>query len=181
MKTLLPQSEAEDETLVALSRRIYGKAEGDCEPLHSVLYRDELAKNFNSQGYARFRNLAKMSRPKKVPKRDGGEKRVVKGVRRSEGVLVEVVEVDDSEDLSRLLGDDVKWQKNWRGSTRLLLLDERYSNKRIEELPEAIKVVFNEQDKQDTRSAFELVKCKLILFYDYWQLNEVFHLVSIIC
>ncbi|KAH6767964.1 Met-10+ like family protein [Perilla frutescens var. frutescens] len=177
MKTLLPQSESEaedgTETMVALNRRIYGKAVGDGEPLNAVLYRDKLAKNFNSEGYARFRNLAKMSRPKKGQKRDGGEKRVVKGVRRSEGVLVEVVEVDDGEDLSRLLGEDVQWQQKWRGSTRLLLLDERYSNKRIEELPEAIKVVFNEHDRHDTRSAFELVTCKLTLFYDYWQLNEI--------
>ncbi|KAL0443471.1 UNVERIFIED_CONTAM: tRNA (guanine(37)-N1)-methyltransferase 1 [Sesamum latifolium] len=71
LKSLLPNSgdgpeaEAEDENLVALNRRIYGKAEGDGEPLNAVLYRDKLARTFNSRGYAKFRNLAKMSRPKK--------------------------------------------------------------------------------------------------------------------
>lgn len=44
-----------------------------------------------------------------------------------------------------------------------------------------VQVVFEEDDSQYTRSSFELVKCKLTLFYDYWQLNEVFHLASIIC
>lgn len=143
MKTLFPaEAEDEDETLVAFNRRVYGKAEGDGEPLSSVLYRDKLARSFNSQGYARFRNLAKISRPKKGGKRDGSEKRVMKGVGRSEVALVEVVEVDDSEDLSRLLGENARRQQKWRGSTRLLLLDERYSDKKMEELPEAIKVLF---------------------------------------
>ncbi|KAI3457526.1 hypothetical protein Pfo_014189 [Paulownia fortunei] len=182
-KTILPNSsdgaEAEAEKLVALNRRIYGKAEGDGEPLNAVLYRDKLARTFNSRGYAKFRHLAKMSRPKKKKKRDGGEKRGMKGVGRNEVALVEVVEdededeVSDGEDLSRLLGEDVGRRPKWRGSTRLLLLDEQYANKRIEELPEAIKVVFQEHDGQCMRSSFELVKCKLTLLYDYWQLNEV--------
>ncbi|XP_057766571.1 tRNA (guanine(37)-N1)-methyltransferase 1-like [Salvia miltiorrhiza] len=177
IKTLLPQSasgaEAEGEALVALNRRIYGKAEWDGEPLNAVLYRDKLARTFNSQGYASFRNLARISRPKKGKTRDDGEKRAMKGVRRSEGALVEVVEFHDSEDLSGLLGEDAPQQQKWLGPTRLLLLDERYSNKSIEELPQAIKVVFEEDDRQHTESAFELVKCKLTLFYDYWQLSEI--------
>lgn len=44
-----------------------------------------------------------------------------------------------------------------------------------------VQVVFEEYDRQHARSAFELVKCKLTLLYDYWQLNEVFHLTGIIC
>lgn len=142
----MPQSAggAEAENLVALNRRIYGKAEGDGELLNGVLYRDKLAKTFNSRGYAKFRNLAKISRPKKKKRRDGGEKRAMKGVGKNEVALVEVVEDEDEEsdgdDLSRLLGEDVARRPKWRGSTRLLLLDEHYANKRIEELPEAIKV-----------------------------------------
>ncbi|KAL0362736.1 UNVERIFIED_CONTAM: tRNA (guanine(37)-N1)-methyltransferase 1 [Sesamum calycinum] len=54
LKSLLPNSgdgaEAEDESLVALSRRIYGKAEGDREPLNAILYRDKLARTFSSRG-----------------------------------------------------------------------------------------------------------------------------------
>ncbi|PIN23048.1 tRNA modification enzyme [Handroanthus impetiginosus] len=181
LKTILPNStngdEAEDENLVALNRRIYGKAEGDGEPLNQVLYRDKLSRTFNSRGYVKFRNLAKISRPKKKKKRDDGEKRRMKGVGRNEVALVEVVEDEeedsDTEALSRLLGEDVRRRPKWRGSTRLLLLDEQYANKRIEELPEAIKVVFQEHDDQGTNSAFELVKCKLTLFYDYWQQNEI--------
>ncbi|KAL1537770.1 tRNA (guanine(37)-N(1))-methyltransferase [Salvia divinorum] len=174
IRAILPQSdEAEDKALVALNRRVHGRAEGDGEQLNAVLYRDKLARTFNSIGYARFRNLAKMSRPKKGKLRDGGEKRVVKGVRRSGGALVEVVESSDGDDLRGLLGEDAPpWQK-WRGPTRLLLLDERYSDKSIVELPQAIKVVFEEYDRQHARSAFELVKCRLTLFYDYWQLNEI--------
>ncbi|KAK6157449.1 hypothetical protein DH2020_011697 [Rehmannia glutinosa] len=180
LKTILPSSIMEwgssenQEELVALNRRIYGKAEGD--PLNEVLYRDKLARTFNSRGYARFRNLAKISRPKMKKKRDGGEKRGVKGVGRNEVALVEVIEDEDEsdgEDFSRLLGEEFGRRPKWRGSTRLLLLDEQYANKKIEELPEAIKVVFQEHGDECWRSAFELVKCKLTLFYDYWQLNEV--------
>lgn len=41
-----------------------------------------------------------------------------------------------------------------------------------------VQVAFQEHDGQCTRSAFELVKCKLTLLYDYWQLNEVFHFIN---
>ncbi|KAL3821557.1 hypothetical protein ACJIZ3_007462 [Penstemon smallii] len=169
---ILNPNENDTEKLVTLNRIIYGKAKGDGEQVNAVLHRDKLAKSFNSTGYLNFRNLAKISRPKKKKKRDDdGGKRVGKGVGRNDVALVEVVE-DDSEgkeDFSRLLGEDVP---RWRGSTRLLLLDERYSNT-IKELPEAIKVVLNEHDGQSKGSPFELVKCKLTLVYDYWQLNEI--------
>jgi len=40
-----------------------------------------------------------------------------------------------------LLGDEFKGKtRKWRGSTRLLLLDERYAERDVEDLPEAIKV-----------------------------------------
>ncbi|XP_051124919.1 tRNA (guanine(37)-N1)-methyltransferase 1 isoform X2 [Andrographis paniculata] len=163
-----------DEDLVSLNRRIFGKAEGDGEPLNEVLYRDKLARTFNSRGYAKFRNLAKMSRPKRkrTKKMDDGEKRFMKGTVKNEVILVEVVEDEeengDGEDLSRLLGEDVRRQPKWRGSTRLMLLDEQHANKMLDEMPQSIKAVFQEHNGH-----IELVKCKLTLFYSYWQLNEV--------
>ncbi|OIT23842.1 PREDICTED: tRNA (guanine(37)-N1)-methyltransferase 1 [Nicotiana attenuata] len=166
------------ETLTALERRIYGKAEGDGEKMCSVLYRDKLARTFNSTGYVKFQNLAKLSRPKKSKKKreekeESGRQR--KGLGRNEMALVEVVEEEGSgdEDLSGLLGDDFIRRRKWSGSTRLLLLDERYANKRIEELPEAIKAVLKEHNEESTRLSFEIVRCKLTLFYNYWQMNEV--------
>lgn len=177
-KDILPNSAGGDDDeaakLLALNRRVFRKTEGGVKRLNAVLYRDMLAQTFNSRGYAKFRNLAKISRPKKKKKKDDGEKRMVKGVGRNEVALIEVVEDEDGdgdsdgEDLSRLLGEDVRRQPKWRGSTRLLLLDERYANKGIDELPQAVKAVFEERDGH-----FELVKCKLTLFYSYWQLNEV--------
>lgn len=135
----------DDETLAVLERRIYGKAEGDGEKLCSVLYRDKLAKTFNSTGYVKFQNLAKISRPKKKKKWKREDKegngRDRRGYGKSDMSMVEVVEEEGSggEDFSGLLGDDFRRRK-WSGSTRLLLLDERYANKGIEEMPEAIKV-----------------------------------------
>ncbi|KZV27695.1 tRNA (guanine(37)-N1)-methyltransferase 1-like [Dorcoceras hygrometricum] len=163
-----------EENLAALNRRVYRKAEGDGEPLNAVLYRDKLARTFNSRGYANFRNLAKISRPKKKKTRDDGEKRVVKGIGKNDMMSIEVIEEadEDGEDMSRLLGDNIKRAK-WRGSTRLLLLDEQYALKGIEELPESIKAVLKEHDVDGTAPAFELVKCQLTLFYNYWQMNEI--------
>ncbi|NP_001384787.1 hypothetical protein VitviT2T_029656 [Vitis vinifera] len=158
----------------SLNRRIYGKAEGDGEILSPVLYRDTLAKTFDSQGFANFRNLAKLSRPKKKKRRkeeerSEGKKRTGK----NEFAMVEVVEDgEEGEDLRGLLGEEFK-RKRWRGSTRLLLLDERYADKGVEELPEAIKAVLKEDTGQSMTSTFELVKCKLTLFYNYWQMNEI--------
>jgi len=57
--------------------------------------------------------------------------------------VVEVVEEEEEEDsvgMRKLLGEEFVSSK-WRGSTRLLLLDERYAGSGVEELPEAIKVV----------------------------------------
>lgn len=141
----------EDEVAKAVSRRVYGKAEGDGEELSGVLYRERLAKEFDARGFVRFRNLAKVSRPskrKKKRRKEGGseeesggeEGKKVGGKRRT--VLVEVVEERENggdEELGLLLGDDFKGRK-WRGSTRLLLLDERYASRKPEELPEAVKV-----------------------------------------
>ncbi|KAL2472609.1 tRNA (guanine(37)-N1)-methyltransferase 2 [Forsythia ovata] len=181
-KTLLPKSDVNDEsgTLVAFNRRIYGKDEGDGQLLSPVLYRDKLARAFNSKGYVKFRNLAKISRPKKKKKKAevdsyNGNKREKREAGRNETALLEVVteeEDNEGEDLGSLLGEEFKVKK-WRGPTRLLLLDERYANKGTRELPESIKAVLEEHGGQSTMSEFELVKCKLTLFYNYWQQNEI--------
>lgn len=151
----------------ALDRRIDGRAEGDGERLSSVLYREKLVKSFDSRGYEKFRNLAKLSRPKRKGKgkaevKEAGESK------RGECYLVEAVEdcEREDEDLSALIGEEGYRVGKWRGSTRLLLLDERYACKAIDELPEAIKACL-------AGSLFELVRCKLTLFYNYWQMNEV--------
>lgn len=134
-------SDADGDSLVSLQRRIYGKAEGDGERLSPVLYRDMLSKSFNSKGFVKFRNLAKISRPKQKKKRGNEKEREKKGVGKNEMALIEVVEaeVTEDEDMSGLLGDEFKGRK-WRGSTRLLLFDEQYANKGFDEMPEAIKV-----------------------------------------
>lgn len=137
----------------SVNRRIGGRldegGDGDVEDrrLSPVLYREKLAKSFNCRGFLKFRNLAKISRPKKKKKKEKkneeseGEEGV-KRIGRNDFAVVEVVGEsgeDDEEDLSGLLGEDFKGGR-WRGSTRLLLLDERYANRGAEELPEAVKV-----------------------------------------
>lgn len=139
------EEEDEDDSVVdSVNRRISGKAERDGERLTSVLHRDKLAKTFNSTGYLKFRNLAKISRPKRKRKTqkttEGKEKE--KGSRRSEMAVVEVVEDrGGAEDFEGLLGEGYGSRGRWRGSTRLLLLDEKYSGEEVQDLPEAIKVI----------------------------------------
>ncbi|BAT83889.1 hypothetical protein VIGAN_04112700, partial [Vigna angularis var. angularis] len=55
----------EERTLVLVQHRIHGKADGDGDVLSPVLYRDKLARTFNSRGFVKFGNLAKISRPKR--------------------------------------------------------------------------------------------------------------------
>ncbi|XP_015578856.2 tRNA (guanine(37)-N1)-methyltransferase 1 isoform X1 [Ricinus communis] len=167
----------EEGKLDALDRRIYGRAEGDGEELSPVLYRERLAKEFNSRGFFKFRNLAKISRPPKRKRKEGeveGGEKMRKKNGKDQFAVVEVMEADDEEgDWKGLLGDDFKGSKKWRGSTRLLLLDERYADKRMEDLPRAIKAALQEAMKENSTSTFELVRCKLTLSYNYWQMNEV--------
>jgi tRNA (guanine37-N1)-methyltransferase len=113
-----------------------------------VLYRDRLAQTFNTRGYVKFRNLAKISRPKRNKKKNEKEGKFVevegnKRVGKNSYVTVEVVEEEEGVDegLRNLIGEEFVNSK-WRGSTRLLLLDERYKDYGVEELPEAIKVPF---------------------------------------
>ncbi|KAL8127197.1 tRNA (guanine(37)-N(1))-methyltransferase 1 [Apium graveolens] len=172
---IVSKNETEEEgSLVSLNRRVYGKCEGDGERLSGVLYRDELVRTFDAKGYVNFRNLAKLSRPKKRKTKRGGGGNEGRGERGS----VYVVEVNEEEsegecdEMSGLLGDDFTGRK-WRGSTRLLLLDERYSDKELDEMPVAIKAVFIEGGSEGMTPPIELVRCKLTLFYAYWQMNEI--------
>ncbi|OVA07970.1 tRNA transferase Trm5/Tyw2 [Macleaya cordata] len=167
------EDDEEKERLDSLNRRLYGRADDDGENLSPVLYRDNLAKSFNSRGYIKFRNLAKISRPKKKKKTTEGIEGN-KRIGRNEFAVVEVVGNGDDEedDLSGLLGNEFKGGR-WRGSTRLLLLDERFANKNAEELPEAVKAVLTGDIRQSTTAIPELVQCKLTLFYNYWQMNEI--------
>ncbi|MQL92283.1 hypothetical protein Taro_024906 [Colocasia esculenta] len=162
-----------------------GEGDGEVAAMSPVLYREKLVKEFNCRGFVRFRNLAKMSRPKKKKKknkgkeeedeeREEGEARSRRG--KSDFSIVEVVRgcsgEDKEEGLGRLLGDDFA-RGRWTGATRLLLLDERYANKGVEELPEAVKAILHGYVALDMPSKCELVQCRLTLFYDYWSMNEI--------
>ncbi|XP_061983221.1 tRNA (guanine(37)-N1)-methyltransferase 1 isoform X2 [Populus nigra] len=145
MVSLLGEKGSEDEeNFDAFNRRIYGKAEGDGEELSPVLYREKLANEFNSRGFIKFRNLAKISRPKRKKKKKmggkGEEGEENERERRDEFSVVEVVEEEEGGDWKGLLGDEFKGRGKWMGSTRLLLLDERYAEKGVDDLPQAIKV-----------------------------------------
>lgn len=175
-KKILPEkmsSEVEDGNLDSLNRRIYGKADGDGMTLSPVLYRDNLVKSFNTRGFVKFRNVAKLSRPKRKKNliKDGDKSEGGKKVGKNDIYAVEVVRSnDDINDMTGLLGDDFVDAK-WGGSSRLLLLDEQYVAKDTGDLPEAIKALFKGGVKQSRRC--ELVMCRLTLFYNYWQMNEI--------
>lgn len=108
------------------------------DELNSVLYREELVKSFDSRGFAKFRNLARISRPRRRKKREKNEDKEGKG-RKGEVYFVEVVE-EERKEMKRLLGDEFRGGEKWKGSTRLLLLDEGLVDKNVDEFPEAIKV-----------------------------------------
>lgn len=137
--------EEEDNSVVdSVDRRIRGIAQGDGERLSPVLHRDKLARTFNSTGFVKFRNLAKISRPKRKRKTEKTVERKEKenGSRRNEFAVVEVVDGGGgAEDFEGLLGEGYGSRGRWRGSTRLLLLDEKYSGEEVQDLPEAIKVI----------------------------------------
>ncbi|XP_064984422.1 tRNA (guanine(37)-N1)-methyltransferase 1-like [Musa acuminata AAA Group] len=162
--------------LNSLAARADGRPDDEKMALSPVLYREKLVKEFNFRGFLKFRNLAKMSRPKKkkLKSKDG-----VDGVRKSIGkndfAVIEVIgegDEEEGEDLSGLLGDDFKGLR-WRGPTRLLLLDQRHAKKPVAELPEAVKAALNYDPHQSKPLAFELVQCQLTLSYDYWQMSEL--------
>ncbi|TYI42232.1 hypothetical protein ES332_A01G083600v1 [Gossypium tomentosum] len=142
----VPGDEIEEEMMTLFDKRKDGEEnnEEENEEFESlVLYREKLAKEFNYRGFVKFKNLAKISRPgkrKKKEKKGDGE---MKGNERKECCLVEVLEEEEEDEMKGLLGEEFKGGRKWKGSTRLLLLDERYGDKRFEELPQAIKVVLD--------------------------------------
>ncbi|KAG6515758.1 hypothetical protein ZIOFF_026187 [Zingiber officinale] len=184
--------------LDSLAARVDGRADVETAALSPVLYREKLAKEFNCSGFLKFRNLAKLSRPKKKKKKlnskDGGDL-ARKNLEKNDFYVVKMIgEEKDEGDLSGLLSEDFKGRR-WRGLTRLLLLDEKYAKKGVSELPEAIKVpmipffwtwdmqtqikmtseqaVLNGNTFHSRSSSFELVQCQLTLFYDYWSMSEL--------
>ncbi|TYI42230.1 hypothetical protein ES332_A01G083600v1 [Gossypium tomentosum] len=140
----VPGDEIEEEMMTLFDKRKDGEEnnEEENEEFESlVLYREKLAKEFNYRGFVKFKNLAKISRPgkrKKKEKKGDGE---MKGNERKECCLVEVLEEEEEDEMKGLLGEEFKGGRKWKGSTRLLLLDERYGDKRFEELPQAIKIL----------------------------------------
>ncbi|XVE50421.1 hypothetical protein DITRI_Ditri01bG0161500 [Diplodiscus trichospermus] len=174
----VPGDEIEEEMMTLLDKRKDGEENNDeGEEFESlVLHRDKLVKEFNYRGFVKFKNLAKISRPGKRKRKEKKEDEERKGTERKEFCVVEVVEEEGEggeEEMKGLLGEEFKGGRKWKGSTRLLLLDERYGDKGLEELPEAIKAVLVEENGENRTSTIELVRCKLILFYDYWLMNEI--------
>ncbi|KAH7544234.1 hypothetical protein JRO89_XS15G0133800 [Xanthoceras sorbifolium] len=165
------------------------------EESNSVLYRDRLVKTFNVRGFVKFRNLARISRPKRRKRKEKRrEEKERNGGKKDEIYAVEVVEEEEEgEEMRGLLGEEFRGGDKWRGPTRLLLLDEELVDKDVEDFPQAIKVscefhfnfripllllsnllvVLEEDARENTAPTLEFVRCRLILFYDYWQMNEV--------
>ncbi|KAM0827253.1 hypothetical protein ACQ4PT_068321 [Festuca glaucescens] len=146
-------------------------------PLTAVTRRDRLARQFNARGFVQFPNLAKMSRPSARAQRDkkgegrGGDK---EAKREKDTVYVVKVPGEEEDQWKGLVGEEGFGSGAWRGEpTRLLLLDESYAKRSVGELPEAVKVVLDDETKQGGSSSYELVQCQLTLFYNYWPMNEV--------
>ncbi|VAH74767.1 unnamed protein product [Triticum turgidum subsp. durum] len=132
-------------------------------PPTAVARREKLAREFNARGFVEFPILAKMSRP------TGRTRRETKG--RAAGGKETKYEKDE---WKGLVGEKGFGKGAWRGEpTRLLLLDEGHAKRRVDELPEAVKVVLEHEANQGGPFAYELVQCQLTLFYDYWPMNEV--------
>ncbi|GMJ10237.1 tRNA methyltransferase 5b [Hibiscus trionum] len=169
----VPGDEIDEEMMTLFDKRRDGEEEdGEFESL--VLYREKLVKEFNYRGFVKFKNLAKISRPGKRKKKESKGDGERNGNERKEFCVVEVLEEKEGEEeMKGLLGEDFKGGSKWKGSTRLLLLDERHGDKGFEELPQAIKAVLVEETRENSSSTIELVRCKLTLFYDYWQMNEI--------
>ncbi|KAJ4726210.1 tRNA (guanine(37)-N1)-methyltransferase [Melia azedarach] len=109
------------------------------EEPNSVLYREKLVKSFNVRGFVKFRNLARISRPRRRKRKGGKEEKEGNG-RKEEVYAVEVVE-EERKEMSGLLGEEFRGGEKWKGATRLLLLDEDLIDKDVKEFPEAIKVL----------------------------------------
>ncbi|CAD6246850.1 unnamed protein product [Miscanthus lutarioriparius] len=114
--------------------------------------REKVAREFNARGFVRFPNLARLSRPspaarKRRGRKAGGEsdEQATRGRDKDKVYVVEVVgegREGDEDDLKGLVGEEGLRRGAWRtGPSRLLLLDEKYAGRGVDELPEAVKVV----------------------------------------
>ncbi|GAY55366.1 hypothetical protein CUMW_163740 [Citrus unshiu] len=74
-------------------------------------------------------NLARISRPRRKKRKEKKEGKEGNG-RKGELYVVEVVE-EERKEMSGLLGDEFRGGEKWRGSTRLLLLDEEFVDKNV--------------------------------------------------
>ncbi|GJN31831.1 hypothetical protein PR202_gb20279 [Eleusine coracana subsp. coracana] len=131
------------------ARRRPTEEDGDHAPLTAVARREKLAREFNARGFARFPNLARLSRPpqRKRKENKGGDSddETTRALDKDKAYVVEVVGEggeDDADEWKGLVGEEGFGKGVWRmGPTRLLLLDERYADRTVDELPEAVKVV----------------------------------------
>ncbi|XP_028557078.1 tRNA (guanine(37)-N1)-methyltransferase 1 isoform X1 [Dendrobium catenatum] len=179
IRNLLRNAEGDGgQRLVSLAQRAGSISDNKTVAMNPVLYREKLAKEFNCRGFLKFRNLARMSRPKKKKKKnkraEGEGVRVKDREQKKEYAVVEVTGESEvkEDDMSGLLGADFR-SGRWRGSTRLLLLDERLADKALQELPEAVKAVLKGGDLPCKLPVCELIRCQLTLFYNYWHMDEV--------
>jgi tRNA (guanine37-N1)-methyltransferase len=117
-------------------------------PLTAVARREKLSRDFNARGFVRFPNLARLSRPaarKRNGKKGGdSDEETTRALDKDRAYVMEVVGEggeDDADEWNGLVGECFG-KGAWRmDPTRLLLLDERYADRRVNELPEAIKVM----------------------------------------
>ena len=122
-------------------------------PATAVARREKLAREFNARGFLRFPNLARLSRPspaarkRRERKGDGGDEEATRERDRDKAYVVEVVgerTEDDDDEWKGLVGEEGFGRGAWRmGPTRLLLLDESYAERRVDDLPEAVKVLIS--------------------------------------
>ncbi|KAG2597304.1 tRNA (guanine(37)-N1)-methyltransferase 1-like [Panicum virgatum] len=174
-----------DQGLLALGLAPPSPAPRDpAPPATAVARREKLAREFNARGFLRFPNLARLSRPTPAARRrrgrkgDDGDEEATRKRDRDKAYVVEVVgertEDDDDDEWKGLVGEEGFGRGAWRmGPTRLLLLDESYAERKVDDLPEAVKDVLDHETQQDGSSAYELICCQLTLFYNYWPMNEV--------
>ncbi|GJN31825.1 hypothetical protein PR202_gb20272 [Eleusine coracana subsp. coracana] len=148
------------------ARRRPTEEDGDHAPLTAVARREKLAREFNARGFARFPNLARLSRPpqRKRKENKGGDSddETTRALDKDKAYVVEVVGEggeDDADEWKGLVGEEGFGKGVWRmGPTRLLLLDERYADRTVDELPEAVKVVTLPLQIQGSHKKFSLYR-----------------------
>lgn len=125
---------------------------GPAQRATAVARREKLVRDLTARGFLRFPNLARLSRPsplalkRRERKGDGGDEKATREPDKDKAYVVEVVGEtgEDDDEWKGLVGEEGFGRGAWRiGSTRLLLLDERYAERKVDELPEAVKVLIS--------------------------------------